>query len=300
MITEDIQYKKIIDHIYDGVYLVDNNRIIKYWNKSAERISGFSKEEVIDSSCADNILCHVDYNGNNLCKHMCPLAKSLIDGQSRTAELYLHHKKGHRVPVSIRISPIINKRGEISGAVEIFNDMTSSMVNELRLKELEQIALMDPLTKLGNRYYIERELKLKLEEFNRYNTLFGVMFMDIDKFKDINDRYGHLVGDKVLKLVADTLIANSRPFDIYGRWGGDEFIGVIRNINEETLTELTKRIIVAIRTSFILYNNEKIHLSISIGETLFRKNDTMESLLARVDSTLYKCKDLGRDCSLLQ
>jgi diguanylate cyclase (GGDEF)-like protein len=82
---------------------------------------------------------------------------------------------------------------------------------------------------------IEREFQSRFEEKKRYNVPFGILFIDIDHFKKVNDTYGHDAGDDVLKFVAKSLIDSSRPFDLYGRWGGEEFIGVLRNIKEQGL-----------------------------------------------------------------
>lgn len=86
------------------------------------------------------------------------------------------------------------------------------------------MALIDNLTKLANRHYIERELLSRFEEKKRFNIPFGILFADIDNFKDFNDLYGHITGDKVLQNVANVFIENSRPFDLFGRWGGEELL----------------------------------------------------------------------------
>jgi diguanylate cyclase (GGDEF)-like protein len=86
----------------------------------------------------------------------------------------------------------------------------------MRLKDLEQIAILDRLINLANRHYLEMELEASMEKKRRYGTLFGVLFMDIDDFKQVNDQYGHEVGERVLQFVAGTFSANSSPFDLYG------------------------------------------------------------------------------------
>ena len=295
MDTQHNAFAKIIDNIHDGLYIVDKNRVITYWNKAAERITGFSAVEVMGHSCSENILTHIDGEGNSLCTGMCPLASTMDDGVMRETELYLHHKNGQRVPVSVRVTPLTDIHGQVVGGIELFTDISNKDANVLRIKELEKLALLDHLTQLANRACVERELKGRLEEFYRYGTPFGILLMDIDHFKNFNDTYGHDIGDLVLKFVAETFTANSRAFDLYGRWGGEEFIGVIRNIPREAHAKLGDRIRMLIEHAYIIHNDKKLHVTISMGATLVLKGDSMESLVKRADTLLYQSKAEGRN-----
>ena len=296
MILEKDSFERIIENLHDGLYFVDRDRVITYWNKAAEQISGFTANEVVGKSCSDNILTHIDGEGNSLCTGMCPLAETIADGKPREAEIYMHHKDGHRIPVSVRISTLTDRDGNIIGGVELFTDVSNKAANELRVKELEKLALLDNLTLLANRNYIEREIQSRFEEKNRFNVPFGILFIDIDRFKKFNDIYGHYVGDDVLKFVANTFVANARPFDFYGRWGGEEFIGIIRNINSQDLELLGNRLRYLVENSYIIHENEKLYVTISIGATLVNENDTIDSLIKRADTFLYKSKAAGRNC----
>jgi diguanylate cyclase (GGDEF)-like protein/PAS domain S-box-containing protein len=288
-------YSRIIDNLYDGLYLVDRDRVIRYWNKGAERISGYTAAEVIGTSCSDNILTHVDGDGNHLCTRLCPLAATMADGMAREAEVFMHHKDGHRVPVSVRVSPLTRADGTVVGGVELFTDISNRKSIELRIKELEEMALLDNLTGLANRSYIEKELLVRLEEEKRFGVPFGILFMDIDHFKRFNDTYGHDVGDRVLRFVASTLTKNSRPFDVIGRWGGEEFVGIIRNVDQKQLAHLANRLRLLIESSYIPVGNDMLHVSISIGATLMGEHDTLETLLKRADKLLYESKRAGRN-----
>ncbi|MBU0935741.1 MAG: sensor domain-containing diguanylate cyclase [Spirochaetes bacterium] len=288
-------YERIIENLYGGLYFVDLSRTITYWNKAAEQISGFSSEEVVGRRCADNILTHVDAEGCSLCNGDCPLAATMRDGCRRETTVYLHHKAGHRVPVSVRASPLYDDNGNISGGIELFIDDSQRVVSETRIKELEKLALMDKLTSLANRAYIDHELAGRLGEFREVGLPFGVLFMDIDHFKNFNDRHGHDAGDQVLKFVAGTLISNSRPFDLYGRWGGEEFIGILRNVDQTALVQIAERLRMLVQNAYLIHSGEKLSVTISIGATLVQKGDTVESLIQRADKLLYTSKRTGRN-----
>lgn len=105
-----------------GIYFIDRDRTIVYWNKGAERITGYSSSDVLNRGSADNILVHVDEEVNSLCTRICPLACTVVDGNERSTDVYLHHKKAHRIPVTVNIVPITDAEGKIIGAVETFRD----------------------------------------------------------------------------------------------------------------------------------------------------------------------------------
>src|SRR5689334_15269715 len=121
----EISPDKLLELLFDGLYYVDRNKKISFWNKAAEKITGYERAEVTGFCCADNILRHIDDEGHELCLDGCPLSATLFDGQVREAHVYLHHKRGHRVPVSIRVTPIRDAEGEIIGAAEVFADNTA-------------------------------------------------------------------------------------------------------------------------------------------------------------------------------
>lgn len=296
MILDAVSYGRLVDNLYDGLYIVDRNRIIHYWNKAAERISGFTAAEVIGKSCSDNILTHVDCEGNCLCLGVCPLAMTMADGAARESEIYLHHKDGHRIPVSVRASTITDENGSVIGAAELFTDISNLRYIELRVRELEEMALLDNLTRLANRNCIEKDISVCFEEKRRIGIPFGILFMDIDHFKIFNDTYGHDIGDLILKCVADTLVKNARPFDLIGRWGGEEFVGIIRNVTRQQLEDLGNRLRILVDSSYLHTECHKLHVSISIGATLVCDDDRMDTVIKRADTLLYESKRAGRNC----
>jgi PAS domain S-box-containing protein len=137
-VGSDEFYKQLLDNLYDGVYFVDRDRRITYWNRAAEKLTGFSADEVVGRSCFDNILNHVDACGTDLCHGRCPLSFTMEDGCSREADVFLRHKRGHRVSVSVRATPISDDQGRIVGAIEIFSDNSAKLSAQENSVRLEQ------------------------------------------------------------------------------------------------------------------------------------------------------------------
>jgi diguanylate cyclase (GGDEF)-like protein/PAS domain S-box-containing protein len=287
-------YATLLDNLYDGVYFVDRDRRITLWNKAAERLTGFTQAEVLGKRCADNVLRHVDERGNSLCEGACPVAYTLGDGQQRSASVFLHHKDGHRLPVAIGVAPITDKHQNIIGAVEIFRDNSATVAALEHLKELEGLAYLDTLTKIANRTYLEHFIVSKFNEFRRLGWSFGVIFIDVDHFQQVNGNYGHQTGDLVLKMVAQTLVKNCRSFDLVGRWGGEEFICVISKLKEaDQIAIIAERLRALVESAWVSLPECSLHVTISLGVTLARLQDTPENLIHRAEDLMYRSKDAG-------
>ncbi|MGE5377770.1 MAG: diguanylate cyclase [Bacteroidota bacterium] len=290
-------YKNIIDNLYDGVYFVDHDRVINYWNKGAERITGYSAEHTIGRSCRDNLLNHVTANGVLLCQDHCPLAAVMEDGRDREAEVYLHHADGHRVPVIVRGSALRDEAGNIIGAVESFSNNSSLIGTRRKMRELRQAAMTDTLTGIGNRRHLEGRLSATLTEFQSNARPFGLLFMDVDRFKQFNDTYGHNTGDRVLRMVAQTARHALRATDTLGRWGSEEFIAILHDVNNESAVRLVaEKIRALVEQSHLDVDDEtSLSITVSIGGTLILPEDTFDSFVGRADQLMYRSKQAGRN-----
>jgi len=290
-------YETLLDNLYDGVYFVDRERKITFWNKAAERITGFTKSEVLGKRCADNLLRHVDDQGNCLCQGACPLSYTLRDGQFRSASVFLHHKNGYRLPVAIGVAPITDQRQKIIGAVEIFRDNSATIAALEKLKGLEDLAYLDGLTRISNRTYLETFSVAKFNELRRLGWSFGVIFADVDRFKQVNDTFGHQAGDLCLQMVAQTLLKNCRSFDLVGRWGGEEFLCIVSKLEDaHQIMNIAERMRALVENSWVSLPDCSLHVTISLGVTLARIQDSPETLIHRADGLMYRSKTAGRNC----
>lgn len=291
----DISTEKILDTLFDGVYFVDKSRHITYWNAAAERISGYSAADVTGSCCADNLLRHIDTGGRELCLDGCPLSASIHDGIPRESQIFLHHKNGHRIPVSVRTSPIRNDTGEIVGALEVFTDNSATLQILREIETLKNEVYSDALTGIGNRKYGEMNLSTRNYEWQEHHIPYGVLFLDVDRFKQFNDDHGHKTGDELLIMVARSISESLRKMDIVARWGGEEFLVVLPGASYVVANAIAERIRMLIENSFIMAGDKKLHVTVSIGATVSRPTDTMESIVHRADALMYASKENGRN-----
>ncbi len=294
MPDEDNFYKELIDNLHDGIYFVDRERVITYWNKGAARITGYDSGRVTGHACHENILNHVSANGVQLCHGQCPLAACMADGKPREAEVFLHHADGHRVPVLVKVAPVRDANGLVVGAVETFNNNSNTINARHQLRELRRTVNSDMLTGVGNRRFLEGQLRGVVAEFDHQPGAAGLLFLDIDNFKNVNDTFGHEVGDQVLRMVAATLRQNLRATDAVGRWGGEEFIVILHDIaSEAPLRAIAEKLCSLVETSRLDLDEVALSVTFSTGATLLRPEDTPETWVHRADQLMYKSKQSG-------
>ena len=238
---------------------------------------------------------HVDEHGTQMCTDDCPLALTLIDGEPRSADFFLHHRLGHRVPVQAQVLPQCSDDGQIVGALEVFRETSSEEELREELERLRAIALVDPLTGLANRRHLDEHLSARASQLDRFGWSFGVILFDIDHFKAVNDTYGHLVGDQALTVVARDLLSNARSTDLVGRWGGEEFMIVAVNTDAAALHAAAERFRVMIGASFVHTEQGDITVTASAGATVASKEESVQEVVARADQALYEAKRGGRN-----
>ena len=289
-------FQAILDQVGDGVYVLDTDDRILYWNATCETLTGYSADETIGRRCSDDLLVHVDSAGRRLCFTGCPMKATRSDSQPRETEVYLRHKDGHRVPVRVYVRPLRTPTGEIAGAVQSFVDITDKIAALEQVKRLQDLAYLDTLTGLANRRFLEQTLEARLNEVSRYGWTLGVIMMDIDHFKAINDTYGHKAGDRVLQMVARTLRGATRSYDLVGRWGGEEFLAILTNTSLDDVSAIAERYRALVEQSDVLEENRRLRVTLSLGATLANPDlDTASSLVARADELLYRSKNAGRN-----
>ena len=200
--------------------------------------------------------------------------------------MFLKHKNGHRVAVFVQVSPIFDETGRVTGAVEVFRDDSAKLAALDRAAQMEQLALMDPLTSVGNRRYTEKRLHERAELFRREGAAYTVLFVDLDHFKAVNDTHGHDAGDAVLIATARTLEANLRTFDFLGRWGGEEFIAILATGDVASAAAVAYRCCALVQSCAVEWGGTTIRPTISIGVAISQPGESSTDVVSRADANL--------------
>lgn len=285
----------VFNQVQDAVVWLDKDRRIVYWNKAAETISGREAAAVLGKACTEQPSLFVDFGGVNICRDKCPVAMTLKDGSPRTLDVYLQHKEGFRTPASLRIIPVFKDDGEIIGAVETFTGTAPKVTLPLSLTELDKMGLVENETGIPSKQYLDMAMATRLEEFQKYGLAFGLIYVDIDNYGKILERYGRFNAGKIVRTVARTLCKNVRFFDIVGRWGTEEFLVLLLNIDEGRLDIVANKLRLLVAESYITTETGMLNATVSMGASLVLRYDTVESLVKRGEQLMLHSKWLGKN-----
>ena len=285
----------VLDQVQDGVACVDRDRKIVYWNKSAEQATGREAASVVGQPCCEDPGLFVDFGGVNICRDKCPVAATLKDGAPRSLEVYLQHRGGYRVPAALRIVPVLGGAGETIGAVETFTNAAPKVTIPLGLGELEKMGLVEAETGIPARPYLEMTLATRLEEYQKYGLSFGLIYVDIDAYGKVLQKFGRFNAGKIVRTVARTLHKNIRYFDIVGRWDTEEFLVILLNIDEGRMDIVANKLRLLIAESYITTETGMLNATVSMGASLVLRYDTVDSLVKRCEQLMMHSKWLGKN-----
>lgn len=281
-------YRTVLNYLTEGVFFVDAQRMITFWNNGAEKITGYNESEVLRKPCYWNILKHQDSEGMDLCDANCPVSQTLVDGLLREEEMFFRHKLGYRLPVLTRIFPIRSPVQQIVGAVQIFSDMSPGSEHTKKMKALATLAYFDLVTGLANRRYIESRLGILLTEYKKTLSPFGMLLINIVGFKMLNDKYGPEIGDQVLRSVARNIAAETGPDDIVARWDGTRFVIIVPNTKKSIMILQAEKIKGIANRTANMNGSDDLPLSVSIAGTINRPEDTPADLHRRLVNNLQE------------
>ncbi|RZL11857.1 MAG: EAL domain-containing protein [Rubrivivax sp.] len=271
----------------DGMLVLNRQREIVSINRAFTEITGYLEDDVMARS-ADFLF------PDNAHDAIAEMTESLRRQGSWEGEAWCQRQSGELFSTKMSISAVNNTKGLPSHFVAVFTDNTQIKQSEARLARL---AHYDPLTELPNRSMIHQRLEHAINLARRHQTLVGVVFIDLDNFKTVNDSLGHAAGDTLLQLVAQRLRQRMRQEDTLGRLGGDEFILVLEHLRHpQQAAHVAQAVIESLSDPFHLGEGQDVYVRASIGISMF-PNDSEETgeLVRNADAAMYQAKRLGRN-----
>jgi diguanylate cyclase (GGDEF)-like protein/PAS domain S-box-containing protein len=282
-----------LDSIGDALLSTDSSGRVTYLNRIAESMTGWSRDEAAGRPL-EEVLQIVDSTTR---EPAADLRERTIPGDQTAnivSNFILIRRDGSEFAIEHTASPIHDRRGQVTGAAIVLRDTSAARAMSLRLSHL---ASHDPLTDLPNRLLLGDRLARALALAHRHQGRLAVLFLDIDRFKYINDSLGHILGDELLRAVAREVTVCVRSSDTVSRHGGDEFVVVLSELEHaEDAAMGAQKIIAALARPHKLAGHE-LHISVSIGISVYPDDgEDAETLLQSADTALYHAKDQGRDC----
>ncbi|HFQ62154.1 MAG TPA: EAL domain-containing protein [Epsilonproteobacteria bacterium] len=290
---KQLQQSQILEQIQDSVVSTDLEDIITQWNHGAAIIHGYTAEEVVGKSIQKL------YLPEDAHKLQWMKQQALIHGVFHD-EIRKVTKSGNIIYTHVSISVLKDDKNEIIGLTRYSQDITHKKEIERKLEHQTELlnfqAYHDALTKLPNRILFEDRLEQSITNAHKHNEKLGLLFIDLDNFKQINDTLGHHYGDEVLQIVAKRLSSCIKKEDTLARLGGDEFTILIQDLkSSKSVADTAQRIIDSLQPKIVLKNHE-LHISASIGISLYPKDSKVQSNLFKyADTAMYKAKDEGRN-----
>lgn len=280
--------KNILDNISEGIVITDEKGKILTVNPAFEFVTGYSEKEIIGKN--PSILKSGIHNEQFYEK----MWFDILNKGKWKGEIWNKRKNGELYPEILTIIQIKNDEGDVCNFCGIFTDLSERKSVELKL---EKLALTDTLTSVYNRFaYIERMKNLIETSNNHSNIQHAVFFLDLDRFKQINDTLGHLLGDKLLVTISKRLQSLLKNKDILARYGGDEFVITLTNINHtQEAIKFAEKLIQTIEEP-IFIENQEVYVSTSIGISIYPNDgDTTDQLVNKAAKAMYYAKQQGRN-----
>lgn len=270
-----------------AIVITDIEGNIIYANPKFERMSGYQCSDVL----GDNP--RVFKSGNTPDKIYAALWKTVLHGNVWRGNFENKHKNGTPYYVSAQIAPILGPKKKIEYLLSIQEDVTEKVALQ---KELEKMATYDSLTGVLNRGQFLQLGEKELKKVNRYNSSAAMMVLDLDHFKNVNDSYGHHIGDLVLIKFVECIQNELRDSDLVGRLGGEEFAALVFESNKKSTFQLAERLRLATENMVIQTEYNDIKITVSIGFTLLKQEDEdINEAIKRADDSLYIAKEKGRN-----
>src|SRR5690554_86359 len=298
----------ILQNIDVGLVVLDRDYKLALWNRFMQNHSGLFPSEVLDKTLFEVFPKLSEDWFRRKAEPVFVLQSSTFTTWEQRP--YLFHFPHYR-PITgtarfmyqnTTIIPLIDTQGEVSHICLIIYDVTDTAVNKMAQieanKRLESLSRIDHLTQLNNRGHWEQCLIQEYKRYDRYHIPCSLIMFDIDHFKQVNDNYGHTVGDDVIRSVSDALRQQLRDTDIAGRYGGEEFGVILTNTDGTGALEFAERLRLAVENLNLKAGEARLRVTISLGVSEVSPHiDSHHAWIEQADKALYYCKESGRNCS---
>jgi diguanylate cyclase (GGDEF)-like protein/PAS domain S-box-containing protein len=289
-------YQTVLDNLQTGVYIVDRNRRIRFWNEGAEQITGYLRQDVVGRFLRDHLLTTGDAVKDLDSEPDDPINLVFRDGKPSIMDVSILHKDGYRVPIVLRTMPIRNSRGAVVGAAESFEKNRSASDWTRRQSGFADFGCLDSVTGVAAQSFMETQLRENLITFAEHHIPFGILLIQIDHMDQFRASRGPGVVTTILRVIAQSVENCVRPTDLVGCWGANQFIAILLECKESEVALVGERVRRMVSRAEIEWWGDKFSVTSPVGGAGCRAGDNTESLLARAAASLQESIGKGGNC----
>ena len=285
---------RLLENMYDAVVFIDAAGRVVLWNRGAERLAGVASASVRGQLWHADLLGLSDEKRRAISEAECPVQTAIRCGAQSLRRLTIRGRGQRPVAVDAHAIPVINQQGVSQGAILLFHDASSETSLEQQCQSLHEKASKDPLTQVANRAEFDRVHAMFVTAHQQQHVPCSLMMCDLDRFKLVNDTFGHQAGDAAIQCLASLLKSSCRPGDLVARYGGEEFVLLCADCDNASATRRAEQI----RKGLSQISQPKLDgraVTVSFGVTEIQPGDTPETMLRRADRALLTAKANGRN-----
>jgi diguanylate cyclase (GGDEF)-like protein/PAS domain S-box-containing protein len=273
----------------EAMVITDAASLILRVNKAFTESTGYTEEEVVGQKIS------ILKSGVHNSTFYDEMWACILNSGSWQGEIWDRRKNGEIYPKWLSITAVKSHNGIITHFIGTHDDITERKAAD---EQIKQLAFYDPLTLLPNRRLLQERIKHSINMERRDGRQLGLLMLDLDRFKAVNDSLGHLAGDELLQQVGTRISARIRDVDMVARLGGDEFIVLLEDITQpEDAARVAEEIIIDLTKPFLLAHGDTVQIGASIGISLYPQHgENIDELMDHADAALYQAKDAGRGC----
>jgi len=289
-------YRTVLESLLTGVYLVDRDQKIVFWNDGAERITGYLRQDVVGRSCRGDVLALDEAKNRFVSEAHDAIWAVLRDGKPAVANISVRHKDGHRVLVRLRAVPIRNGHGTVIGAAESFEESLAVSEWDRRHARLAAYGCLDETTGLLKQEFTMSRLRQTLATFENYRIPVSVLAIQLDQTDEFRVMYGPGAVAAIVRAVGHTLEHSLRPTDMLGQGVTTQFLAILPECRESEIQKVAERLRKMVTYAEIQWWGKELTVTASIGGAAVRPGDSAESLAERAEQSLTRSVAAGGNC----
>lgn len=285
-------YRDILDGLQIGVSVLDLRQKIIFWNDGAERITGYSRIDVLGHTCVDSILLHCNLKSCEMCVEKCPINAALHEGRPFQVNGFLHHRAGHRESVHLWAIPLRDRRGSLVGVIQTFEGEFAVAGADPNDASMRAVGCIDERTGLPNQAMMQSHLREALGTFAELHIPFGVVLLEAPDLGKFRARYTQEAGTSMMRVLAQTLRNTVWPTDFVGRWEDEQFLVILAGCDRGALTTVAERIVRMMASATIEWWGQELSLAVWTGLAVAQDGDDVASVMQRAHQALGEKQEL--------